>query len=48
MAYTSDLAMTLAITNLTERIEQCSGHGLAEIFANDSWSGVLTWDEIRM
>jgi len=46
-AYTTDTAMRSTITNLTERLEQRSGHGLAEIIANDPWAGVLTWDEIR-
>lgn len=45
--YPSDKTLRTIITNLTERLEQRSGHGLAEIFADDPWSGVLTWDEIR-
>lgn len=45
--YTTDTDMRSAMANLTERLEQRSGHGLAEIFANDPWSGVLKWDEIR-
>ncbi len=45
--YTTDTAMRSAMAGLTERMEQCSGHGLAEIFADDPWSGVLTWDEVR-
>lgn len=45
--YTTDTDLRLAMEGLTERMEQCSGHGLAEIFADDPWSGVLTWDEVR-
>lgn len=44
---TDDRAMRSAMANLTERMEQCSGHGLSEIYADDSWSGILTWDEVR-
>jgi peptidoglycan/xylan/chitin deacetylase (PgdA/CDA1 family) len=35
------------MASLAERMEQRSGHGLAEIFADDPWSGLLTWDEVR-
>ncbi len=45
--YTTDTDMRSAMANLTERLEQHSGHGLAEIFANDPWSGILNWEEIR-
>jgi len=45
--YPTDTDMRSAINNLTERMEQRSGHGLAEILANDPWSGVLTWDEVQ-
>lgn len=45
--YTTDTAMRSAMADLTERIEQRSSHGLAEVFADDPWSGVLTWDEVR-
>lgn len=46
-AYTSDTIMRSTIANLTERLEQRSGHGLAEIIANDPFTGLLTWDEVR-
>jgi peptidoglycan/xylan/chitin deacetylase (PgdA/CDA1 family) len=45
--YSTDATMRLAMQNLAERIEQHTGHGLAEIFADDPWSGILTWDEVR-
>lgn len=45
--YDTDAAMRSAMADLAERVEQYSGHGLAEVFANDPWSGVLTWDEVR-
>ncbi len=45
--YPADIAMHSAMANLIERIEQCSGRGLKDIFANDPWSGILTWDEIQ-
>jgi len=45
--YPTDMAMRSAILNLTDRMEQRSGHGLAEIFINDPWSRVLSWDDIR-
>ena len=44
---TNDMAMRSAMTNLTDRIEQYSGHGLSDIFTNDPWSGILTWSEIQ-
>jgi peptidoglycan/xylan/chitin deacetylase (PgdA/CDA1 family) len=47
LRHPTSLAMRTAITNLTKRIEQHSGHGLAEIFADDSYSGILTWNEVR-
>jgi peptidoglycan/xylan/chitin deacetylase (PgdA/CDA1 family) len=45
--YPTDIALRVAMANLTERMEQRSGHGLSEIFADDPWSGILTWDEIQ-
>jgi peptidoglycan/xylan/chitin deacetylase (PgdA/CDA1 family) len=39
--------MRLAMENLTDRIENRSGPGLSEIFSNDSWSSILSWNEIR-
>jgi peptidoglycan/xylan/chitin deacetylase (PgdA/CDA1 family) len=45
--YPTDIAMRSAMANLIERMEQCSGHGLIDIFANDPWSGVLTWNEVQ-
>lgn len=45
--YPTDTDMRFAINNLTERMEQRSGHGLAEVLANDPWSAVLTWDEVQ-
>jgi peptidoglycan/xylan/chitin deacetylase (PgdA/CDA1 family) len=44
---THDTAMRSAMKNLTDRMEQFSGHGLSDIFTNDPWSGVLTWAEIQ-
>lgn len=45
--YPTDTAMRLAMTGLTERMEQRSGHGLIEIFTNDPWTGILTWEEVQ-
>jgi peptidoglycan/xylan/chitin deacetylase (PgdA/CDA1 family) len=45
--YPTDVAMHSSINNLAERIEQYPGHGLSEIFPNDPWSGILTWNEIQ-
>ncbi|MDO8954862.1 MAG: polysaccharide deacetylase family protein [Gammaproteobacteria bacterium] len=45
--YSTDADMRSTIGNLTERMEQRSGQGLAEILADDPWSGVLTWDEVQ-
>lgn len=45
--YPTDTAMRQAMANLSERLEQRSGHGLDEIFTNDPWSGILTWEEVR-
>lgn len=45
--YSTDTDMRSAISNLTERMEQRSGQGLAKILADDPWSGVLTWDEVQ-
>ncbi|KAF0189880.1 MAG: polysaccharide [Desulfobulbaceae bacterium] len=45
--YPTDADMRSAINNLTERMEQRSGQGLADFFADDPWSGVLTWDEVQ-
>jgi len=45
--YPTDIAMHAAVSNLIERLEQRSGHGLAERFADDPWSGILTWEEVR-
>lgn len=44
--YPTDAALRTAMADLTERMEQRSGQGLSEIFADDPWSGILTWDEI--
>lgn len=45
--YSSNSAMRLDMEDLIERLEQCSGRGLADIFADDPWSGVVTWDEVK-
>jgi len=45
--YPSNANMRSTMASLTERLEQYSGRGLAEIFANDPWSGILSWNEIR-
>lgn len=45
--YPTDIAMRSAMANLTERMEQCSGRGLGEIFADDPWSCILSWDEVK-
>ena len=45
--YQTNTAMCSSINNLIERIEQRSGHGLTKIFADDPFSGVLTWEEVR-
>lgn len=44
--YSTDRAMRSAMADLADRMEQRSGHGLAEIFDNDACS-VLTWDEVQ-
>lgn len=46
--YPTDTAMRLTMANLCDRLEQRSGHGLGEIFSNDPWSGILTWEEVRL
>jgi len=45
--YTTNTAMRSAMAELTERMEQCSGHGLNDIFADDPSSGVLNWNEVK-
>jgi peptidoglycan/xylan/chitin deacetylase (PgdA/CDA1 family) len=45
--YTTDVTLRAAMANLSERMEQQSGHGLSEIFADDPWSGILSWKEIQ-
>lgn len=45
--YPTDVLMRKAMEGLSDRLEQYSGKGLADIFTTDPWAGVLTWDEIR-
>ena len=45
--FQTDITMRSAMTDLTERLEQHSGRGLADVFASDPWSGILTWDEVK-
>lgn len=45
--YRTDIAMHAAVSKLIERLEQRAGHGLAERFADDPWSGIMSWEEVR-
>jgi peptidoglycan/xylan/chitin deacetylase (PgdA/CDA1 family) len=45
--FNNDIAMRNFVSNLTDRLEQASGHGLEEIYSDDPYSAMLTWEEVR-
>ncbi len=45
--HTDDLSLLEFIKNITIRIEKLSGKSLLDHYADDPWSRILTWDEVK-